>query len=168
MQLSFSYLQQFIAGDSNIHVDISSDYDSQKVLEVLYSMGSLWQQHITQPSHMGGHTLDLIITCEFDHITGSTPTPDHFLSDYKAILFSINTPKPPLAVKNLRYQITRQINVQSLMSDFSASRLCGNMPHQLNDLVYCYITTLSDSIEHHAYAPLKSCKDNNKTWYTLV
>ena len=67
---------------------------------------------------MGGHTLDLIITCEFDHITGSTPTPDHFLSDYKAILFSINTPKPPLAVKNLRYQITRQINVQSLMNDF--------------------------------------------------
>ena len=97
---------------------------------------------------MGGHTLDLIITCEFDHITGSTPTPDHFLSDYKAILFSINTPKPPLAVKNLRYQITRQINVQSLMSDFSASRLCGNMPHQLNNLVYCYITTLSYSIEH--------------------
>ena len=41
MQLSFSCLQQFIAGDSNIHVDISSDYDSQKVLEVLYSMGSL-------------------------------------------------------------------------------------------------------------------------------
>ena len=112
---------------------------------------------------MGGHTLDLIITCEFDHITGSTPTPDHFQSDYKAILFSINTPKPPLAVKNLRYQITRQINVQSLMSDFSASRLCGNMPHQLNDLVYCYITTQSYSIEHHAYAPLKSRKDNNKT-----
>ena len=41
MQLSFSYLQQFIVGDSNIHVDISSDYDGQKVLEVLHSMGSL-------------------------------------------------------------------------------------------------------------------------------
>ena len=82
---------------------------------------------------MGGHTLDLIITCEFDHITASTPAPDHFLSDYKAILCSINNPKPPLAVKNLRYRITRQINVQSLMNDFSASRLCGNMPHQLND-----------------------------------
>lgn len=42
----FSYLQQFIVGDSNIHVDISSDYDGQKVLEVLHSMGSLFDSNI--------------------------------------------------------------------------------------------------------------------------
>ena len=51
MQLSFSYLQQFIVGDSNIYVDISSDYDGQKGFGGSPFYGfTFWHQHITQPS----------------------------------------------------------------------------------------------------------------------
>ena len=45
-------------------------------------------QHVTQRTHMGGHTLALIITHVTDHLVKSTPLSDHFLSVNLAILFN--------------------------------------------------------------------------------
>ena len=49
-----------IVGDFNIHVDISNDVHAIKVLDLLDSVGL--QQHIKKPTHVHGHTLDLVIT----------------------------------------------------------------------------------------------------------
>ena len=49
-----------ITGDFNIRVDISDDPNTKRFLMLLESMGL--QQHINQPTHEMGHTLDLVIT----------------------------------------------------------------------------------------------------------
>ena len=49
-----------IAGDFNIHMDIDTDADAIRMCDVL-SMYNL-TQHVTVPTHISGHTLDLIIT----------------------------------------------------------------------------------------------------------
>ena len=49
-----------IAGDFNIHVDVPGNADSVCLKELLESMGL--QQHVNDPTHESGHTLDLIIT----------------------------------------------------------------------------------------------------------
>ena len=52
--------QLLITGDFNIHVDIVDDPDSLKLLDLLESLGL--RQHVSQPTHLHGHTLDPIIT----------------------------------------------------------------------------------------------------------
>ena len=49
-----------ITGDFNIHVNVSRDPDAARFLELLTSMGL--EQHVDKPTHISGHTLDLVIT----------------------------------------------------------------------------------------------------------
>ena len=52
--------QLVIVGDFNIHVDVLSNGDSTKFRDLLESFSL--QQHVVGPTHIHGHTLDLIIT----------------------------------------------------------------------------------------------------------
>lgn len=49
-----------ITGDINIHVDDPTNDESLKFLDLLESMGL--EQHVNEPTHTYGHTLDLVIT----------------------------------------------------------------------------------------------------------
>ena len=59
-----SFVPLLIAGDFNIHVNVSGNADSVCLKELLKSMGL--QQHVNVPTHESGHTLDLIITRQCD------------------------------------------------------------------------------------------------------
>ena len=52
--------QLVVVGDFNIHVDVPNDSDSSKFLDLLESFSL--QQHVVGPTHIHGHTLDLVIT----------------------------------------------------------------------------------------------------------
>ena len=49
-----------IYGDFNIHIGVPSDADTIRLKDLLFSMGLV--QHVKRPTHIHGHTLDLIIT----------------------------------------------------------------------------------------------------------
>ena len=49
-----------VLGDFNIHVDVPNDIDAVKFLDLLESLGR--EQHVTEATHIFGHTLDLVIT----------------------------------------------------------------------------------------------------------
>ncbi|XP_068757976.1 uncharacterized protein [Montipora capricornis] len=53
-----------MAGDFNIHVNVPSDNDAVRFLDLLSSMGL--QQHIDFPTHVSGNILDLLITRSSD------------------------------------------------------------------------------------------------------
>lgn len=50
----------------NIHVDDPTDADERKLLDLLESLGL--QQHVSQSTHIHGHTLDLVITRQAENI----------------------------------------------------------------------------------------------------
>ena len=64
-----------LTGDFNFHVDVASDSDAQVFLDLLTSIGL--KQHVTVPTHISGHTLDLLITRENDPVISSVPVADH-------------------------------------------------------------------------------------------
>ena len=68
-----------INGDLNIHVNVSRDPDGSRFLELLTSMGL--EQHVDKPTHISGHTLDLIITRCSDSLLGVRPITDYLISD---------------------------------------------------------------------------------------
>ena len=49
-----------ITGDFNIHVDDPSDNSANRLKQILSSAGLT--QHVTEPTHVRGHCLDLLIT----------------------------------------------------------------------------------------------------------
>ena len=53
-----------LTGDYNFHVDVEDDPDARAFLDLLASMGL--KQHVNVPTHVSGHTLDLMITREHD------------------------------------------------------------------------------------------------------
>ena len=64
--------------DFNIHVDVPNGIDAVKFLDLLESLGL--KQHVTEPTHIFGHRLDLVITrrtetpVSYTHLT--LPTSD--------------------------------------------------------------------------------------------
>ena len=84
--------QLLITGDFNIYVDIVDDPDSLKLLDLLESLGL--RQHVSQPTHLHGHTLDLIITRYSDQNVQDSPQTDHFISDHASPLCKLLHVKP--------------------------------------------------------------------------
>ena len=70
-----------LTGDYNFHVDVEDDPDARAFsLDLLASMGL--KQHVNVPTHVSGHTLDLMITREHDPVISSVPVADRHLSDH--------------------------------------------------------------------------------------
>ena len=60
-----------LTGDYNFHVDVADDTDARAFLDLLASVGL--KQHVNVPTHVSGHTLDLMITSEHDPVISSVP-----------------------------------------------------------------------------------------------
>ena len=51
-----------VCGDFNVHYDLRDDGNDVRFRELLQSFGFV--QHVTEPTHARGHTLDLVIKSE--------------------------------------------------------------------------------------------------------
>ena len=78
-----------VLGDFNIHVDVPNGL---KFLDLLESLGL--EQHVTEPTHIFGDRLDLVITRRTETLLGSTPRSCRYLSDHLAVRCSIRINKP--------------------------------------------------------------------------
>ena len=141
-----------ITGDFNIHVDTTHDSDRIHLLELLTSMGL--EQHVDKPTHISGHTLDLIITRCSDPLLCAKPIADYLFSDHITVLCDLKLGKPSPKVKLVSYRKMKYINQGKLRADLLSSGLCKNTPDTLDDLVNNYNTTLIQALDRHA--PLRT------------
>ncbi len=51
-------VEKLPSGDLNIHVNDRDNHDASHFMDILYSYNLV--QHVNQPTHENGHTLDLI------------------------------------------------------------------------------------------------------------
>ena len=164
-----------IAGDFNIHVNVPHDPDSANLLDLLQFVGL--QQHITEPTHIQDHILDLIITRSSDNIINGTPVIDHFISNHASVYCTLLPDKPSLTTKNVAYRKLNSVELESLKRDLSVSLLCSDRlnlhvhshtedPCNLDALVCRYNTTLSRAIDCHAPLKTKTVKVRPSVpWY---
>ena len=141
-----------ITGDFNIHVNNTNDSDACEFLDLLASLGL--KQHVIGPTHEGGHTLDLVITRQYDQVIKSAPMIDRFISDHAAVLCQLDSVKPCTAVKEISYRQLKSIDMDALRADLTTSELCTNVFTDLDMMVSCYNSTPSWLL--HKYAPLRT------------
>ena len=104
-------------GDLNIHIDIPTDRDYIKCSSILESSGM--RQLVNEPKHVGGHTLDVVITRDTDTIVTDVAITDPGLSDntgkvsldHFAVLFTAKAAKPAPMRKSITFRELRAINI---------------------------------------------------------
>ena len=160
-----------VVGDYNIHVDVPNDTDALKFLDLLQSLGL--EQHVTEPTHIRGHTLDLVIKRKIEDILASPPRACRYFSDHAAVHCHVAISKPSFQTRIIKFRKTKSLDAESLSNDVVLTGLCdrGNSdpitPLDLDVLVEDYTTTLSQVLDRHAPLKTKTVRARPKVpWYT--
>ena len=89
-------------------MDIDTDADAIRMCEVLSMYDRT--QHVTVPTHISGHTLDLIITRYNRELLLSYPVADYMVSDHMFVCYRVNMRRPPLETRTISYRKLKQID----------------------------------------------------------
>ena len=154
-----------IAGDLNIHVDNSDDTDAVNFLDLISSLGL--QQHVVGPTHVKGHTLDLVLTRINDPCLANFAVDNTMPSDHAAIHFSSTIHRPPPSKTTKQHRILSSIDLSALKDSISSELNQCNPDDDVNVLVDCYNQALTQAIDRQA--PLHTKVMTNKPrapWFT--
>ena len=105
-------------------------------------------QHVKEPTHVRGHTLDVVITRETDKIVSNLDVTDPGLidksgkvtRDHFAVIFNVHAAKPYPVRKKVSYRKLRVINIESFKQDIVTSSVISNSLNSTNleELVSAY------------------------------
>ena len=148
----FEYLsslsQNFlICGDFNIHVDAISK-DSEKFLNCLESCNI--NQHVHKPTHLHGHTLDLILTPNDSSAVSSVRVSD-FISDHALVLGQLDFTNPSLPTsKTVTFRMFHRINMDCLRSDLENCSFVKCPGNTASVLYEQYTKDIKELLDKHA------------------
>lgn len=152
-----------IVGDFNFHVDDIHAQDSKKLLELLLSMDLV--QHVHQPTHMKGHTLDLVISRCSDQLVKDVVADPDMPSDHSAIIFHVSIKKPPLVKKTITTRLLKKLNLVAFRDDLYTS-VC-NIDMSSTSLSSTYDEIFHSILDAHAPVKSKTLTIRPSTpWYT--
>ena len=107
-----------VVGDFNIHWDMSSDNNVIRIADLLESLNII--QHVHAPTHIDGHTTDLIRTSSGNHGITSTKT-TLLLSDHLWVECLVDMEKPIIPRKTIIYRKYKAIDKPAFCSDIASS-----------------------------------------------
>ena len=153
-----SYLEHFalykcriiIAGDLNIHVDDQNNSNATRFLDLLASFDC--DQHVHDPTHTGGRTLDHVITRRDEPISDLLIDPPGIISDHSFITWKQSFRfQPPVSTQRITRrwsEIDHDGFRQSLISSVLNSPISDSAT--TNDLFDSYESVLRDLADRFA------------------
>ena len=105
------------------------------------------------PTHVSGHTLDLIIIRHNSELLLSRPTADYIVSDHMLVLYRVNLPRPPLVTRSVSYRKLKQIDISAFSNDLKDITNALLNFTGINQPVGDYNTELRQLLNRHA--PMK-------------
>jgi len=140
-----------IVGDFNIHTDVATNSTAIKLQSILHSFGL--SQHVNGPTHLDGHTLDLVIARDTDKVITDCSVSD-LICDHFAVHTFVKAHRPPRPLKKITYRELNRIDEDRFLTDLLALPLFTSPASEINDLVSQYNSGLSSLLDAHA--PLRS------------
>ena len=157
----------------NLHLDAPNDSDTKQMNSILDAYGLT--QHITEPTHRLGHTLDFLVTRTQNSLLGGVPTvtdPHLYNSigqaacDHLGISFMLNAMKPPITKTYCEYRRYRSISIPAFTQDISLALTGIDMSLTADELAESYNSVISNAINKHAPIIKKMVKIRpNTPWY---
>jgi hypothetical protein len=138
-----------IVGDFNVHVDQPQDCVAASFLDTLYVYDL--KQHVCAPTHIGGHTLDLLLTRMTDNVISAISIHDDLPSDHAAVKCFIGIARPAASRKSISSRKLREVDTELLRKDIQTSSLNALQPSDsVNDSSTKFFTVLRSIIDNHA------------------
>ena len=139
----------FITGDFNIHMDEPNSPGVTSFTTLLESFNL--SQHVTFPTHIAGHTLDLLISSSASQSVSDVTHTYPALSDHHAILANFLFPvksRPSKLLKTVRS--LSKVNFAQLNSDILSSALYSSTASDLSTYLALFKATISTLLDKHA------------------
>lgn len=114
-----------ISGYFNLHLDDLLDNDTKKFMDLLETFSL--SQHVSGPTHLSGHTYDLIITRSSDDVVLASPKATFPISDHFIIQCPIGFLRPALPCKELTFHKLKNIDISEFSADIASSMLCASV-----------------------------------------
>ncbi len=170
---SLSKSEIIIVGDINFHVENTQLCNTRNFLHSLDSHDL--QQHIVDPTHYCGHTLDILVSRSSSTLLQGIYVSDialcndegQLLKDHYAIVCNINLPMPKLEKETISYRKFKDINLLNFKADIASSSLLSNLSGSASSIADRYVAGLQGIIDSHA--PLITRNESisrNEPWYT--
>ena len=137
-----------VLGDFNIHIEDPSDQTSLKLKELLFSLNL--NQHVKEATHEKGRILDLVLTRSDENFLQQIDVTPCGFSDHHIINFYIPGSRPNEKQSKIKTRDLKAINIDALRADIEKSSLIVDPPEELDELIQCYNTTLTNLMDKHA------------------
>lgn len=163
-----------ITGDLNFHVDDPADVDARHFTDSLDIHGLV--QHVQGATHVGGHTLDVVITREDSSVIQDVPSildpclcdiQGNISNDHLAVHTKLNCTKPDPTRKLVNFRKHQAISVSDFITDIEDSPSLQRTDGSVEDLVEAYNSSIKALIDKHAPLQTKTITLRpNAPWYT--
>jgi hypothetical protein len=140
-----------IVGDFNIHVDVVGNATACKFLSLLDSHGLT--QNVLSPTHLDGHTLDLVILRPSDNVVSGCVV-SALIEDHFAVHMLVRAHRPVRPQKKITYRELDRIDADLFLSDLLTLPLLTAPSDDLDELLLQYNSGLSSLLDKHA--PVRS------------
>ena len=129
-----------ITGDLNFHRDVPTEKQTKPFVSALQMHGM--QQHVCEPTHVHGHTLDVVITRELSNVVDNIFVSNPGLYDYTgrcskdhyALTLNMSKRKPQPVVQTVTYRKLRAIDTDSFKQDIRTSIVLNPADRSLDSL----------------------------------
>ena len=117
------------------------------------------KQHVNEPTHILGHTLNiLIITRDTSDVVcndevvdiGLSDNDGNVIRDQYAITCFITQPSPATSHKTVSYRNIKSINIDSFRNDIQASSSLNDSSGTLDEITTRYVSSLNNLVDKHA------------------
>jgi len=160
-----------ITDDFNLHLDVPDNPDVIRFNNLLDVHGS--KQHVNEPTHILGHTLDLFIARDSSRLLcdavavvdpGLTDPSGNYSGGHFAIVALLNFIKPSRQRKTVTFRKYASINLTDFKTGIrTALKTC--LPHNDAASLEIYTRACSDTIDLHA--PLNTSRSHS-TRHSMV
>ena len=152
-----------ICGDFNTHIDNTSDKATIKFSSILSDFGLV--QHTKTPTHLSGHTLDLVITRADDELMTDTPNTDELFSDHFDLKFKYKLHNDNEGPSFTTFRKLKNINVEHFKNELTGLNNIDYSSHDLDSLLSLYSSVTQEALDKVAPTRKKRVKTHTlKPW----
>ena len=151
-------------GDFNIHIDVADDSKSKRVLDLLHSFSL--EQHVHSPTHVCGHTLDLVISQSSSNLCVTNTHLGELISDHFSVNLELSAQTEEHICETVVTGNIKSINIESFKRDLQNFDLIVEPKTEINELVAQYTCCLEGLLDKHT--PFQTCKlrrAKKNPWY---
>ena len=140
-----------IAGDINIHVE--SEEPASRKFHELMDLFEL-KQHAVGPTHVMGHTIDVVITRNKNNLISDVVVTNYKLSHHFLIDFVFNAVPSQVFTKTITYRSIKSIDKEALREDITNSYDNRHQCVEVGEKVNTYNAVMKEVLDKHA--PVKT------------